>query len=71
MREVPGWCRGAGDRRMRVLNFGHEPGAPWEARVSVYVDWRDWWIGLYRAEEHLYVCVLPCLVVRIWRAKRL
>lgn len=32
--------------------------------LRVYLDWRDWWIGYYRAENYHYVCPLPCLVVR-------
>jgi len=36
------------------------------ARTSVYVDTRDWWVGLYRDPKagRYYVCPTPCLVVR-------
>lgn len=38
--------------------------------VRIYVDFRDWWIGYYRGDEHHYVCVLPCLVIRWPRGAR-
>jgi hypothetical protein len=36
------------------------------SRLAVYFDSRDWWIGLYRDTDRrrLYVCPLPCLVIR-------
>jgi hypothetical protein len=33
--------------------------------LKVYVDWNDWWVGLYRGPNHLYFCPVPCLVVRV------
>jgi hypothetical protein len=38
--------------------------------VKVYIDWADWWIGLYRGPHHLYICPVPCLVIRIRRRGR-
>jgi hypothetical protein len=37
--------------------------------VKIYVDWNDWWVGLYRGPNHRYICPLPCLVIRIPRKK--
>lgn len=42
-------------------------------RLQVYVEPRDMWVGAYLAENYLYVCPLPLLVVRwerkhFWRA---
>lgn len=37
--------------------------------VQVYLDRRDWWIGYYRGATHHYVCPLPCLVIRVRRAR--
>lgn len=34
--------------------------------VKVYFDSNDWWIGLYRGPNHIYVCPVPTLVIR-WR----
>jgi len=36
--------------------------------VSVYFDFRDWWIGYYRGPNHHYVCILPTVVIR-WARK--
>lgn len=36
--------------------------------MSIYFDFRDWWVGYYRGDEHHYVCPLPTLVVR-WRRR--
>ncbi len=35
--------------------------------MNVYIDWDDWWIGLYRGPNHLYICIIPCVVIRINR----
>jgi len=32
--------------------------------VSIYIDFRDWWVGYYRAPDYHYVCLLPCVVIR-------
>lgn len=37
--------------------------------VKVYWDFRDWWVGYYRGDEHHYACPLPCLVIR-WDRRR-
>ena len=36
------------------------------ARVELYRDRRDWWVGYYRGDRHRYVCLLPTVVLR-WR----
>jgi hypothetical protein len=33
-------------------------------RVSVYFEPADRWVGYYRGDEHHYVCLLPCVVIR-------
>lgn len=38
-------------------------------RVSVYIDTRDWWVGLYIGPNHLYFCVFT-LVLRVRRRQR-
>ena len=35
---------------------------------EIYFDPRDWWVGVYRGPNHLYVCPVPCLVFRFSRA---
>lgn len=37
--------------------------------MSVYFDFRDWWIGYYRGSRDHYVCLLPTLVIR-WPRRR-
>jgi hypothetical protein len=36
-------------------------------RVKVYWDFSDWWVGLYIGPNHLYMCFIPTLVVRVRR----
>ena len=38
--------------------------------MKIYIDWNDWWTGLYRGREHWYVCLIPCVVIRIPRRSR-
>lgn len=38
--------------------------------MKVYIDWADWWVGLYRGPRHLYICPVPCLVIRLPRRRR-
>ncbi len=38
-------------------------------RLSVYLDRRDWWVGLYVGPNHLYLCPLPTVVIRWKRGK--
>lgn len=45
-------CRWRPPRRLRL------------GRVSVYVEPRDFWIGVYVAEVAIYVCPVPMLVFR-------
>ena len=35
--------------------------------VRVFVAWYDLWIGVYvdKARRRVYICLLPCVVVRI------
>lgn len=37
------------------------------SRVDIYLDFRDWWVGYYRAENYHYICLLPTLVLRVIR----
>lgn len=37
--------------------------------MKIYIDWNDWWVGLYRGPHHRYICPLPCVVIRIPRKK--
>jgi hypothetical protein len=34
------------------------------ARLRIYVELRDWWVGLYIGPDAIYNCPLPCLVLR-------
>lgn len=36
---------------------------------SIYLDPRDWWIGVYIAPNAIYICPLPTLVIRRQRRK--
>lgn len=33
-------------------------------RLRIYLYWRDLWVGVYVAEDAVYVCPLPTLVIR-------
>jgi len=33
-------------------------------RLSIYFEPRDVWIGMYVAPSTIYVCPIPCLVLR-------
>ncbi len=46
------------DRRIRL------------GRVQLYLEPRDLWIGVFVDPEVLYVCPLPCVVVRWTRKTR-
>jgi len=35
--------------------------------MRVYFDRRDWWVGAYLSDKHIYVCPLPTLVFRFTR----
>jgi len=37
------------------------------ARLAVYFEPRDAWVGIYVAENAIYVCLLPFVVIRWWR----
>ena len=37
--------------------------------MKIYIDFSDWWIGVYRGPNHWYACPLPCLVIR-WNRRR-
>jgi hypothetical protein len=37
-------------------------------RLKVYVEPRDLWVGLYISNDAVYVCPLPCVVIR-WRRR--
>lgn len=38
------------------------------ARLKIYIDWNDWWVGLYRGPNYQYICIIPCVVIRIARS---
>lgn len=33
-------------------------------RLRIYIEPRDWWVGVYIAPHAVYVCPLPLLVFR-------
>jgi len=37
---------------------------------QIYIEPRDWWIGVYLAERAVFVCLLPCVVLKVWRRDR-
>lgn len=39
-------------------------------RIKVYWDFRDWWVGVFFDTYYLYICIIPCLVLRIRRRYR-
>jgi hypothetical protein len=41
--------------------------ADYTGRVEIYIEVRDLWIGAYVSSDAVYVCPLPCLVIRIAR----
>lgn len=36
-------------------------------RICVYIEPRDAWVGAYVAEDYVYVCPLPFVVIRVLR----
>lgn len=36
-------------------------------RLTLLVEPRDFWVGVYLARSAVYVCPLPMLAVRWWR----
>ena len=54
------------DSRRPFLSIG---GPNWEW-AQIYIEPRDWWVGLYISDVALYVCPLPCIVIKIWRVDR-
>lgn len=34
---------------------------------QLYLEPRDWWVGAYIAPDAVYVCPLPCVVLKFWR----
>jgi hypothetical protein len=37
------------------------------SKVRVYFDPRDLWVGVYISYGSVYICPLPCVVIRIAR----
>ena len=37
-------------------------------RLRIYLYWRDLWVGMYVAEDAVYVCPLPTFVIR-WQRR--
>lgn len=57
-----------------LSSFYDEPPDGWrslvaepEPRFKIYLEWRDIWIGAYIASDAVYVCPLPCVVLRFRR----
>jgi hypothetical protein len=54
------------------------PGPPPRWGVDLYIEPRDFWVGAYFAgwrdddsgARDLYVCPVPCLVVKVWWYER-
>jgi hypothetical protein len=38
--------------------------------MKIYIDRADLWIGVYTGPLHIYVCPLPCIVLRFDRSRR-
>lgn len=49
------------DHRIRLAASSRYPGG----RIQLYIEWRDMWWGLYKAEHAIYLLVVPMLVLRI------
>jgi hypothetical protein len=57
------WSRG---RKPRVLGqWGKIPGQPGEPRTVLLLEPRDCWVGVYWDSTYVYICLLPCLPLRI------
>lgn len=54
-------------RRPRMSNRRLSFGSRQREYGQIYLDPRDWWIGAYVAPAAVYVCLLPCIVVKIHR----
>jgi hypothetical protein len=39
-------------------------------RVEIYPEPRDIWVGIYVAEDAIYVCPIPFLVIRVSRGSK-
>lgn len=57
--------------RMRRLSFrdAWEGHSDLRGRVEIYAEPRDAWVGAYVANDAVYVCPLPFLVVRVSRGR--
>lgn len=40
---------------------------PGEPRVRIGWEPRDLWVGVYRGPDAVYICPLPCVVIRVRR----
>lgn len=47
-------------------------GAGFVMRAKLFFAWYDFWIGFFydRKSGALYICPLPCVVIKIWREER-
>lgn len=36
-------------------------------KTDLYIDTRDWWVGIFLDKDYLYICLVPCVVIRIIR----
>jgi hypothetical protein len=40
-------------------------------RARIYIDPRDWWVGVYIQDRHtVYICLAPCVVIKVVRVVR-
>jgi hypothetical protein len=37
--------------------------------MRIYIDTNDQWIGRYRGPNHNYICIIPCIVIRLRRKR--
>jgi hypothetical protein len=35
--------------------------------AQLYIEPRDIWVGAYVSEHAVFVCPLPCVVIKVWR----
>jgi hypothetical protein len=35
--------------------------------LEIYPEWRDLWVGVFVGPDAVYVCLLPCMVLRFSR----
>jgi hypothetical protein len=53
-----------------ILSDAVEGYADPRGRVEIYLEPRDIWVGVYVAEDAVYVCPLPMMVIRVSRGRK-